>query len=143
MEGEPSQGPGVSDPTPAKDTDLTMALCRHGWRVVYEERATAWTEAAGLPSAPWWQQRFRWCHSTVSGHVQAPGGPGAGRLVRQTGSPRHDRYPSRPRSCSSARPGGRRVRAYGPICLDPLVIAALWLGLLLLQIAIGLYAFRL
>ena len=31
--------------TLAEDTDLTMALGRAGWRVVYEERARAWTEA--------------------------------------------------------------------------------------------------
>ncbi|GAA3099864.1 glycosyltransferase [Streptosporangium carneum] len=36
---------GVSVDTLAEDTDLTMALCRDGWRVVYEEQALAWTEA--------------------------------------------------------------------------------------------------
>ena len=36
---------GLSDDTLAEDTDLTMALCRAGWRVVYEESAMAWTEA--------------------------------------------------------------------------------------------------
>ena len=30
---------GVSDDTLAEDTDLTMAINRAGWQVVYEERA--------------------------------------------------------------------------------------------------------
>ncbi|GAB7188504.1 hypothetical protein ATKI12_8335 [Kitasatospora sp. Ki12] len=36
---------GVGEETLAEDTDLTMALCRAGRRVVYEEKAKAWTEA--------------------------------------------------------------------------------------------------
>ena len=35
----------MSDDTLAEDTDLTMAMHRAGWRVVYEETARAWTEA--------------------------------------------------------------------------------------------------
>jgi cellulose synthase/poly-beta-1,6-N-acetylglucosamine synthase-like glycosyltransferase len=50
---------GVSDATLAEDTDLTMALCRDGWRVVYEERARAWTEAPASLGALW-RQRYRW-----------------------------------------------------------------------------------
>ncbi|MCI0689815.1 MAG: glycosyltransferase, partial [Sporichthyaceae bacterium] len=36
---------GVPTATLAEDTDLTMALARAGWRIVYEETAIAWTEA--------------------------------------------------------------------------------------------------
>lgn len=36
---------GISADTLAEDTDLTMAICRTGWRVTYEPRAVAWTEA--------------------------------------------------------------------------------------------------
>ena len=36
---------GVSDDTLAEDTDLTMAVIRAGWRVVFEEQRAAWTEA--------------------------------------------------------------------------------------------------
>ncbi len=55
---------GLSDDTLAEDTDLTMALCRAGWRVVYEETAVAWTEA---PSTlrQYWRQRYRWCYGTM------------------------------------------------------------------------------
>ncbi|CAM5701790.1 Bi-functional transferase/deacetylase OS=Streptomyces microflavus OX=1919 GN=Smic_28560 PE=4 SV=1 [Streptomyces microflavus] len=36
---------GMSEDTLAEDTDVTMALHRDGWRVVYAENARAWTEA--------------------------------------------------------------------------------------------------
>ena len=37
---------GMSDDTLAEDTDITMAIHRDGWRVVYAEKARAWTEAS-------------------------------------------------------------------------------------------------
>jgi cellulose synthase/poly-beta-1,6-N-acetylglucosamine synthase-like glycosyltransferase len=55
---------GVSDLTLADDTDLTMALCRDGWRVVYEENAKAWAEAPASAGALW-QQRYRWCYDSI------------------------------------------------------------------------------
>jgi cellulose synthase/poly-beta-1,6-N-acetylglucosamine synthase-like glycosyltransferase len=55
---------GVSDRTLAEDTDLTMAITRAGWRVVYQEHAYAWTEA---PSTlrQLWRQRYRWSYGTM------------------------------------------------------------------------------
>jgi cellulose synthase/poly-beta-1,6-N-acetylglucosamine synthase-like glycosyltransferase/peptidoglycan/xylan/chitin deacetylase (PgdA/CDA1 family) len=55
---------GVSDDTLAEDTDLTMAVCRAGWRVVYAEQARAWTEAPATLGALW-RQRYRWCYGTL------------------------------------------------------------------------------
>ncbi|MEC4019804.1 bifunctional polysaccharide deacetylase/glycosyltransferase family 2 protein [Streptomyces sp. H27-D2] len=55
---------GVSDDTLAEDTDLTMALWRAGWRVVYEETAVAWTEVPGT-LRQLWRQRYRWCYGTL------------------------------------------------------------------------------
>ncbi|MFE0641381.1 bifunctional polysaccharide deacetylase/glycosyltransferase family 2 protein [Streptomyces sp. NPDC058877] len=55
---------GVSEDTLAEDTDLTMALCRAGWRVVYEESAIAWTEAPSTVRQLW-KQRYRWCYGTL------------------------------------------------------------------------------
>ncbi|MGW5422663.1 bifunctional polysaccharide deacetylase/glycosyltransferase family 2 protein [Streptomyces sp. NPDC003943] len=55
---------GVSEDTLAEDTDLTMALCRDGWRVVYEESAIAWTEAPSTVRQLW-KQRYRWCYGTL------------------------------------------------------------------------------
>lgn len=55
---------GVSDDTLAEDTDLTMSVCRAGWRVVYQDKARAWTEApASLNQL--WKQRYRWCYGTL------------------------------------------------------------------------------
>jgi peptidoglycan/xylan/chitin deacetylase (PgdA/CDA1 family)/GT2 family glycosyltransferase len=55
---------GVSDDTLAEDTDLTMSLCRAGWRVVYQDDALAWTEAPATLGALW-KQRYRWCYGTL------------------------------------------------------------------------------
>jgi cellulose synthase/poly-beta-1,6-N-acetylglucosamine synthase-like glycosyltransferase len=41
-----------------------MAMCRAGWKVVYEERARAWTEApASLQQL--YKQRYRWSYGTM------------------------------------------------------------------------------
>jgi len=55
---------GLSDRTLAEDTDLTMAIIRAGWRVVYEERARAWTEAPHT-LRQLWRQRYRWSYGTM------------------------------------------------------------------------------
>jgi cellulose synthase/poly-beta-1,6-N-acetylglucosamine synthase-like glycosyltransferase/peptidoglycan/xylan/chitin deacetylase (PgdA/CDA1 family) len=55
---------GISDETLAEDTDVTMALCRAGWRVVYEERAKAWTEAPATLEQLY-RQRYRWSYGTM------------------------------------------------------------------------------
>src|SRR5207249_9549885 len=55
---------GISDATLAEDTDITIALGRAGWRVVYAETARAWTEAPSSLSALW-RQRYRWCYGTL------------------------------------------------------------------------------
>jgi cellulose synthase/poly-beta-1,6-N-acetylglucosamine synthase-like glycosyltransferase/peptidoglycan/xylan/chitin deacetylase (PgdA/CDA1 family) len=55
---------GVSGDTLAEDTDLTLAIGRTGRRVVYAEKARAWTEA---PSSlgDLWRQRYRWSYGTM------------------------------------------------------------------------------
>ncbi|MYS69823.1 glycosyltransferase, partial [Streptomyces sp. SID5926] len=55
---------GMSDDTLAEDTDITIALHRAGWRVVYEEHARAWTEAPGS-LGQLWSQRYRWSYGTM------------------------------------------------------------------------------
>ncbi|OXY97669.1 bi-functional transferase/deacetylase [Streptomyces diastatochromogenes] len=133
---------GVSDVTLAEDTDLTMALCRAGWRVVYEEGAVAWTEAPASLNALW-RQRYRWCYGTLQAMWKH-----RGALVQR----------------GSAGKLGRRglvylllfqvllpllapvvdiFALYGLVFLDPVRITALWLAFLLLQLGMGLYAFRL
>ncbi|RTL62949.1 MAG: glycosyltransferase [Pseudonocardiaceae bacterium] len=77
---------GVSDDTLAEDTDLTMALGIAGWRIVFEERARAWTEAPST-FGQLWRQRYRWSYGTIQSlwkHRRALGGTGAsGRYARR------------------------------------------------------------
>ncbi len=77
---------GVSAATLAEDTDLTMAVIRAGWRVVYEEQAIAWTEVpASLRQL--WRQRYRWCYGTMQAMWKHRGSllesDGAGKLGRR------------------------------------------------------------
>ncbi len=55
---------GVSDDTLAEDTDLTIAITRRGWRVVYVDDALAWTEAP-FTTGDLWRQRYRWSYGTL------------------------------------------------------------------------------
>ncbi|MFD7993961.1 bifunctional polysaccharide deacetylase/glycosyltransferase family 2 protein [Streptomyces mexicanus] len=55
---------GMSEDTLAEDTDITIALHRAGWRVVYQEHARAWTEAPGSVKQLW-SQRYRWSYGTM------------------------------------------------------------------------------
>ncbi|MFE6405420.1 bifunctional polysaccharide deacetylase/glycosyltransferase family 2 protein [Streptomyces sp. NPDC057837] len=58
------QAGGMSEDTLAEDTDITIALHRAGWRVVYQEHARAWTEAPGS-LRQLWSQRYRWSYGTM------------------------------------------------------------------------------
>jgi cellulose synthase/poly-beta-1,6-N-acetylglucosamine synthase-like glycosyltransferase/peptidoglycan/xylan/chitin deacetylase (PgdA/CDA1 family) len=55
---------GMSEDTLAEDTDITIAMHRAGWRVVYQEHAKAWTEAPGS-LGQLWSQRYRWSYGTM------------------------------------------------------------------------------
>ena len=55
---------GVSGATIAEDTDITLDLGRAGWKVVYEPRARAWTEAPSNLRALY-RQRARWAYGTI------------------------------------------------------------------------------
>ncbi|MEV6396424.1 glycosyltransferase [Streptomyces sp. NPDC051907] len=55
---------GMSEDTLAEDTDITMAMHRDGWRVVYAEKARAWTEAPETVQQLW-SQRYRWSYGTM------------------------------------------------------------------------------
>ncbi|MFE1174387.1 glycosyltransferase [Streptomyces sp. NPDC058773] len=133
---------GVSDVTLAEDTDLTMALCRAGWRVVYEEGAVAWTEAPALLNALW-RQRYRWCYGTLQAMWKHRGAlvqrGAAGKLGRrglvylllfQVLLP-------------LLAPAVDIFALYGLLFLDPVRITGLWLAFLVLQLLMGRYAFRL
>jgi cellulose synthase/poly-beta-1,6-N-acetylglucosamine synthase-like glycosyltransferase/peptidoglycan/xylan/chitin deacetylase (PgdA/CDA1 family) len=133
---------GVSDDTLAEDTDLTMALARDGWRVVYEDEARAWTEAPASLGALW-RQRYRWCYGTLQamwkhrGALNQSGSAGKlGRrgltylLVLQVLLP-------------LLAPAVDVFAIYGLVFLDPARVVLVWLAFLVIQAAMAVYAFRL
>ncbi|WP_406191267.1 bifunctional polysaccharide deacetylase/glycosyltransferase family 2 protein [Streptomyces sp. NBC_01017] len=133
---------GVSDETLAEDTDLTMALWRAGWRVVYEESAVAWTE---VPSTvrQLWHQRYRWCYGTLQSmwkhrHAVTEVGP-AGRFGRrvllyvtlfQIVLP----------LCA---PVVDMFALFGALFRDPVEAALVWFAFLAVQLVTAAYALRL
>jgi cellulose synthase/poly-beta-1,6-N-acetylglucosamine synthase-like glycosyltransferase len=72
---------GVTDDTLAEDTDLTIAVHRAGWKVVYTDDARSWTEAPAT-IGQLWRQRYRWSYGTMQAlwkhraGVRDPGRPG-------------------------------------------------------------------
>ncbi|MFD6885294.1 bifunctional polysaccharide deacetylase/glycosyltransferase family 2 protein [Streptomyces sp. NPDC059957] len=78
---------GISADTLAEDTDIAMALCRAGWRVVYRSDAHARTHVpTTIPDL--WHQRYRWAYGTLQSiwkhrHAVREAGT-AGRLGRRT-----------------------------------------------------------
>jgi cellulose synthase/poly-beta-1,6-N-acetylglucosamine synthase-like glycosyltransferase/peptidoglycan/xylan/chitin deacetylase (PgdA/CDA1 family) len=130
---------GLSHDTLAEDTDLTMAIHRAGWRVVYESRARAWTEVpASLRQL--WRQRYRWAYGTIQAiwkhrgavRERSPLGLIAlpwiafTQVVLPLLSPAFDVF-----------------TLYGVLFVDPARYLAYWVGFNLLAMLIGLYAFRL
>jgi cellulose synthase/poly-beta-1,6-N-acetylglucosamine synthase-like glycosyltransferase len=133
---------GLSDVTLAEDTDLTMALCRDGWRVVYEERARAWTEAPASLGALW-RQRYRWCYGTLQAMWKHRGAwvqrGQAGKLGRRGLTYLMLFQVLLP----LLAPAVDVFAIYGLVFLNPLRVGLVWAGFLALQFGMGLYAFRL
>ncbi|MFF5522741.1 glycosyltransferase [Streptomyces coeruleorubidus] len=133
---------GVSEDTLAEDTDLTMALWRAGWRVLYEESAVAWTE---VPTTirQLWRQRYRWCYGTLQAmwkHRGALFGMGpAGRFGR-----RGLTYLALFQVALPLLAPVIDVYAlYGVLFRDPWESAAVWFAFLGVQIVCSGYALRL
>ncbi len=132
---------GVSGATIAEDTDITLDLGRAGWKVVYEPRARAWTEApANLRGL--YRQRTRWAYGTIQSawkHRSALWGRGEhtfGRravavlLAFQIGLP-------------VAAPLIDLFAVYSILFLDPLPILAFWAAFNLFQLTLAWVAFGL
>ena len=108
----------VSEDTLAEDTDLTMAICSAGWRVVYEENARAWTEAP-VSFRQLWRQRYRWSYGTMQSmwkHRRAIFASGAAGRMGRVGSGEPGAVPGAvavPRAADRRLPGLRAARA-GP-----------------------------
>jgi cellulose synthase/poly-beta-1,6-N-acetylglucosamine synthase-like glycosyltransferase/peptidoglycan/xylan/chitin deacetylase (PgdA/CDA1 family) len=132
---------GVSHDTLAEDTDLTMALCRTRWRVVYAPNAVAWTEAPGS-LRQLWKQRYRWSYGTMQAmwkHRRS--------VIERGQSGRFGRL------CLTylvlfqvllplAAPAIDVSSVYGLIFLDKVHVAEFWLAFLALQALAAGYALR-
>ncbi|MEU4390250.1 bifunctional polysaccharide deacetylase/glycosyltransferase family 2 protein [Kribbella sp. NPDC023855] len=133
---------GLSDVTLAEDTDLTMALCRDGWRVVYEERARAWTEAPASLGALW-RQRYRWCYGTLQAMWKHRGawvqGGQSGKLGRRGLTYLLLFQVLLP----LLAPAVDVFALYGFAFLNPVRVGLVWAAFLALQLGMGFYAFRL
>jgi len=132
----------LSGDTLAEDTDLTMAICRTGWEVTYEETAIAWTEApASLRQL--WRQRYRWCYGTMQSmwkHRRAIIEHGAsGRLGRRCLTYLMFFHVLLPLFA----PMVDIALIYSLLFLNPLRAAEFWTGFACLQALICAYALRL
>ena len=132
---------GVSGATLAEDTDVTIAIGRAGWRVVYAEDARAWTEAPASFGALW-RQRYRWSFGTMQA------------VWKHRGAVRHR---------DQARLGWVGLpylvlfqialpllaplidvfALYGIVFLDPWPLLWFWVGFNALSLGLAVYAFHL
>ncbi len=133
---------GVSGATLAEDTDLTMAVIRAGWRVVYEESAVAWTE---VPSTlgQLWRQRYRWCYGTMQAmwkHRRSLIERGAGGRLGRRGLAYLLLFQV---VLPLTAPAVDVYALYGLIFLPWWQVAAVWAGFQALQILTAWYALRL
>jgi poly-beta-1,6 N-acetyl-D-glucosamine synthase len=129
---------GLSDDTLAEDTDLTIALGRAGWKVVFEDRALAWTEAPAT-AGQLWRQRYRWSYGTMQAiwkHRRAVREPGSFgwlglahvllfQILLPLSAPLVDIF-----------------LLYGLLFEDPATTLLLWSLMMGLQVASGIYAFH-
>ena len=132
---------GVPGETLAEDTDLTIAIGRAGWRVVYAEEARAWTEAPKT-LGQLWRQRYRWSYGTLQAvwkHKSALWRRGEQRLGRR-GLPYLVLFQI---ALPLFAPLVDVFSVYGFVFLDPLVIVGFWLVFTALQLFLGWYAFLL
>jgi len=132
---------GVSGATLAEDTDLTMALGRAGWRVVYAENARAWTEAPASLGALW-RQRYRWSYGTMQSiwkHRAAVWRPGEHAIGRRA-IPYLVLFQV---LLPLLAPLVDLFALYGLFFVEPIVVLAAWGAFNVVQLALGAYAFRL
>ena len=130
------------DDTLAEDTDLTMAICRAGWRVVYEETAVAWTEAPGVAAAAV-AAAVPLVLRHDAGDVEAPPGAGRARPARDGSGGRALPTSCLPGRAAAARPGGRRLRALRPGLPARCEVVGVWLASWCCRRCVGAYALRL
>ncbi|MFF8290182.1 bifunctional polysaccharide deacetylase/glycosyltransferase family 2 protein [Streptomyces sp. NPDC016309] len=133
---------GMSTDTLAEDTDVTIAMHRDGWRVVYQDTAIAWTEAPGT-LRQLWRQRYRWSYGTMQAlwkhrRCVIERGP-SGRFGR-VGMPLVVLFTV---VAPLLSPLIDIFTIYGIIAISPWKSIAAWSAVLVLQFLCALYAFHL
>jgi cellulose synthase/poly-beta-1,6-N-acetylglucosamine synthase-like glycosyltransferase/peptidoglycan/xylan/chitin deacetylase (PgdA/CDA1 family) len=135
------QSGGVSSATLAEDTDITMAIGRRGWRVVYVDDARAWTEAPET-LGQLWRQRYRWAFGTIQS------------VWKHKGAARHPRESKIGRRALPylalfqillpiLAPVIDLFAIYGLLFLNPVTVLVYWGGFNLFQLVLAIYAFHL
>jgi cellulose synthase/poly-beta-1,6-N-acetylglucosamine synthase-like glycosyltransferase len=133
---------GLSTDTLAEDTDLTMAIHRAGWRVVFQDSARARTEAPATVSQLW-AQRYRWSYGTMQAmwkhrHAIVESGP-SGRFGRR-GLPFIAAFTV---VLPLLAPFMDVVAAYSAIFLNRWETLLGWLAIMFVQTVTAILAFRL
>lgn len=133
---------GVTDDTLAEDTDLTIALHRAGWKVVYVDDARSWTEAPAT-IGQLWRQRYRWSYGTMQAlwkHRRAVRDPGRPGRFGRRGLPVLALFTV---ALPLLAPLVDIFALYGLIFLDRTETIIAWAFVMLLQILTAMLAFRL
>ncbi|MFC8345948.1 bifunctional polysaccharide deacetylase/glycosyltransferase family 2 protein [Streptomyces sp. NPDC057280] len=133
---------GMSEDTLAEDTDITIAMHRAGWRVVYQEHAKAWTEAPGSLKQLW-SQRYRWSYGTMQAlwkHRKSLTDKGPSGRFGRVGMPLVVIFQIVTPVCA---PLIDVFTAYSMIFIDFRAALLAWLAVLGVQLVCAAYAFRL
>ncbi|MFF7645909.1 glycosyltransferase [Streptomyces canus] len=133
---------GMSDDTLAEDTDITMAMHRDGWRVVYAEKARAWTEAPESVQQLW-SQRYRWSYGTMQAiwkHRRALVERGPSGRFGRVGLPLVSLFMV---VAPLLAPLIDVFLLYGVVFGPTQKTIVAWLGVLAIQVVCAAYAFRL
>ncbi|MES5824446.1 glycosyltransferase [Streptomyces sp. RG80] len=133
---------GMSEDTLAEDTDITIAMHRAGWRVVYQEHAKAWTEAPGSLKQLW-SQRYRWSYGTMQAlwkHRKSLTDKGPSGRFGRVGMPLVVIFQI---VTPVFAPLIDVFTAYSMIFIDFQAALLAWLAVLGVQLACAAYAFRL
>ncbi|KUM68689.1 glycosyltransferase [Streptomyces griseorubiginosus] len=133
---------GMSDDTLAEDTDITMAMHRDGWRVVYAEKARAWTEAPESVQQLW-SQRYRWSYGTMQAiwkHRRALVERGPSGRFGRVGLPLVSLFMV---VAPLLAPLIDVFLLYGVVFGPTQKTVVAWLGVLAIQVVCAAYAFRL
>ncbi|MFJ4647450.1 bifunctional polysaccharide deacetylase/glycosyltransferase family 2 protein [Streptomyces bobili] len=133
---------GMSEDTLAEDTDITIAMHRAGWNVVYQEHARAWTEAPGSLKQLW-SQRYRWSYGTMQAlwkHRKSLTDKGPSGRFGRVGMPLVVLFQI---VTPVFAPLIDVFTAYSMIFIDFKAALLAWLAVLCVQLVCAAYAFRL